>query len=82
MTDVDLYKNKFDEIPTDAGRWKWLKNNPDCYVSVQCDNDDTYVIFGYDEDGEAIISSFDWYVGWSEGIFEMFEAFGIEGERV
>lgn len=73
--------NKLD----DTEKWEWVRDNQDLNITVNLDNDDTYVTFDdfdeEDDDGEVVIR-FDGYLGWSDGIFSLLEVMGIKAEGV
>jgi hypothetical protein len=73
----ELYKD-FEELETDEERWVWVKINQDKNITVMCDNDDTFIQIDEDED----CASFDNYIGNSDGVFSLLEAFNIKAESV
>jgi len=69
----------------DTEKWEWVKGNQDLNITVNLDNDDTFVTFDdFDEeedDGEVVIR-FDGYLGWSDGIHTLLDVFNIKFEDV
>lgn len=82
---MNLYELKeyFEKLPNDEARWEWVIKNPDMYEEVRCDNDATYISFGYvEEDDEYVWGDFDWYIGGSDGVFKLLDVVGIKAESV
>lgn len=78
---MDSLFETFNNLQNDEARWKWLIVNQDKGIIVNCDNDDTFITTPDDEDDEDY-ASFDNYVGWSDGVFDLLKAIGIEAESV
>lgn len=76
------HQEEFYRLNNDVARWKWLQQNPEKYEVVMLDNDDTFVVFGYDYLDESVTGDIMSYVGWSDGVLDLLEAMGIEAERV
>ena len=72
---------QFKALPNDVEKWKWILERKDT-VHIECDNDWTGAYFDGDESEDPITLEFDGYVGWSGGIFSLFEAVGINASSV
>lgn len=76
---------EMDKLTNDTDRWNFVyKNryNPSM-GKVLCDNDMTWIEFDVlDEDDEPLTIDFEYYIGYADGIFELFNALGIEAEPV
>ena len=70
---------EFESLKTDEQKWKWVLANQDKNITIYCDNDDTY---GQIDDYPDEILQFNWYIGWSDGIFHLLKAVGIKAESV
>ena len=70
--------NEFKELKTDEERWRWVIDHQSDDIVVYCDNDATYITI----DGEEGYESFDYYIGWAEGVFKLLDAVGINVEAV
>lgn len=77
VENTDLY-NEFKSLGSDTARWLWVKGHQKQGVVVYCDNDDTFIVIGDDERCE----SFDNYIGWSDGIFNLLDVLEIKAESV
>lgn len=75
MTQAEVF-NKF---KYDVEKWKWLIENKNVEYTVMLDNDDTFVVFG---DDDEMIGQFSDYIGWSDGVCYLLEALGINHECV
>jgi len=69
----------------DTEKWEWVKGNQDLNITVNLDNDDTFVTFdNFDEEEDAgeVVIRFDGYLGWSDGIHTLLDVFNIKFEDV
>lgn len=79
---------EFKKLPSDHLKWKWVIENPyDIELSIRLDNDSTYLEFPFSEDPndpdeDTHWESFDYYIGWSDGIHFLLGAIGIKCESV
>lgn len=79
---------EFDSLRSDKQRWEWLIIHQDQGLQLQLDNDRTIIVdttINPDDlewDDESYWSSFDNYIGWSEGVFNLLHAIGIDCESV
>lgn len=72
----------FAKLKTDKEKWKYLISNAKTTkLRVFLDNDVTFVCDCTDEDNEQS-ETFDWYIGWSDGVQELLSAIGIPYECV
>ena len=76
---------KFKALNNDKQRWIWLMAHKDKGLKLVLDNDDTVIVdtnFDPDEVDEDFVlhASFDSYIGYSEGVFNMLCVIGIEAE--
>lgn len=80
--DLSIAQMWFDKMKTlsDAEKWKRLATCTLAYT-VYLDNDDTFVTLDCDDDGTYLIN-FDNYVGSSDGAYIALKAFGINVEHV
>ncbi len=79
MTPKEIIK-KFESIETDKDKWVWVQNNQDLGITVNLDNDDTFITVDSDENGEY--GQFHGYIGWSDGVFDLLEVMGIKADSV
>ena len=75
----------FTELRSDKLRWEWLIANKDKGLKLVLDNDDTMIVdtnIDPDEVDEDFVyhASFDYYIGYSVGVFNMLHAMGIDAE--
>lgn len=63
---------------TDKDRWLWVLQNQDKGFTVMLDNDDTFIM----SDDRDTVFTFDNYLGWSEGVFELLAVIGVRCEGV
>jgi hypothetical protein len=73
-------KEKFENLPSDVERWRWIIENQDKGITVYPDNDMTFACF--DNDPDRIMLEFTHFIGWDEGVFDLLEAVGIKAEKV
>lgn len=66
---------------SDWERWKYLLDNPTLEYIVFLDNAETYIELGHFED-EEVMSDFDSYIGWSDGVQVLLDELGIKYEVV
>ena len=88
----NICKN-WNDLKTDKERYKYLIENKGIFV-LRLDNDDTFPEFSekfmddfgidiYDLDGLIPeLESFDYYLGWSDGVKVLLKMVGIEAEEV
>jgi len=68
--------------PTDQERWQWVRDHQDEDIVVVCDNDDTFVMGDYDDGSRGVLFTFNEFIGYDAGIFNLLEAMGIKAESV
>lgn len=81
----------WNKLKTDKARWKYLMSHKS-EISLQLDNNKTYACFsehlfpdGFDVDDYddfPELNSFEWWVGDSPGLPDLFEILGINAEGV
>ena len=71
-------REEFAQLEDDSDRWKWVIRNKDKDFIVMLDNDYTFILF----EGEFKSFDFDHYVGWSEGVFDLLDALGVNAQAV
>lgn len=76
MTQKLELANEFEALPSDTGRWQWLKNNQRRHIMLFIDNG-CYIQFN---DGTK--AYFDFCLEWSPGTFALLEAYGIKVNQV
>jgi len=74
---VDIILEKLDAMH-DVDKWDWLLNNQDLEPIVCLDNDGTFITF---EEFEGY-SSFNEYLGWSDGVQTLLKVINIRAECV
>lgn len=73
--------NRLNGMDSDSDRWEFIRENSDLFV-VKLDNDDTCVYCIDDDRDEPATGQFNWYVGSSDGVFELLSSIGINAEGV
>lgn len=79
----DLVK-EINSIKSDVGKIKFVIDHKDVFMFA-LDNDDTQILVISDwvnEDLEYEVDGLDWYIGNSDGVFNLLEAIGVEAEGV
>ena len=79
---LDFYE-EFNKLP-DVDKWKLVKDNQDTGIIIYLDSDYTYgIIEGLEhEEVPPYIFEFDYFIGNSEGVFELLTAMGIKCDGV
>jgi len=77
---VENLVKEFESLKNDKERWLWAVNNQDKGITVNLDNDDTFITFDNIEDGPIL--QFDWHIGWADGIQHLLSAIGIKADCV
>ena len=77
---ADKLKKSFDKYQSAEEQYRWLIGNHKG-IKLILDNDQTWVDFGEDKDGESVTSDFYQCLGNSEGISVLLDALGIKSEH-
>jgi len=81
MKGINL-KNEFDKLKTSEDQFVWLVNASlgSNILKVTLDNDDAWLTFGKDDDGEYVTSSLMEHLGNSYGVILLLTAMGLDVE--
>ena len=72
---------EFDALKNDKARWGWLLANKNKPLRLSLDNDDTMIIDdNASDDDDNNHSSFDSYVGWSDGVIALLQSLGVDAD--
>jgi hypothetical protein len=81
-TNKELYE-EFNVLGSDVEKWKFVaRYTKDRNIVVRLDNDDTYALMPVDNGEDAHLLQFDFYIGNSDGVYDLLEANGIKSEGV
>jgi hypothetical protein len=67
---------EFKSLKNDEERWTWLAANQGKGLLVMCDNDITML----SDENDNTYTSFDEYIGYSEGVFSLLKSIGIDAQ--